>query len=185
VYATHANKMKALANDARKESYVTKPLPYSASAKKVYAKEVATLDIKLNEAIKNKPLERQAQLFANNTVAGKKHDNPDMTPADLKKIKGQALDAARTRVGAGKKNIVITTKEWDAIQAGAVSGSKLGSILNNSDIDTVKQLATPRTKILMSPSKVTKAKQLLSRGYTQAQVADALGVSLSTMKDGI
>jgi len=183
IYADHANKMKALGNAARKESYNLKPLPYSPSAKKVYAKEVASLNAQLNLAYKNKPLERQAQLIANMTVNSKKQSNPDMSASDLKRLKGQALDEARTRVGANKTKIKISSREWEAIQAGAISGSKLGNILSNSDLDRVKELATPRTNRVMTKTKTTKAKQLLKSGYTQSEVADALGVSVSTINN--
>lgn len=185
VYATHANKMKRLGNTARKESLVTKPIPYSPSAKKAYESQVSSLNAKLNIALKNKPLERRAQTVANTVVSTKRQANPNMDAADLKKIKGQALDEARSRTGAKKQQIRINDKEWEAIQAGAISGTKLNSILLNADLDDVKRLATPRTKKLMSPAKTTKAKQLLASGYTQSQVADALGVSTSTIKEAI
>lgn len=185
VYATHANRMKSLANEARKEAEVSTPLPYNPSAKKAYAKEVATLNNKLNTAYKNKPLERQAQLQANVVFRAKKEANPDMQPDQIKKIKGQALTEARIRVGAKKQQIELTPREWEAIQAGAISGTKLDNILKNANLDQVKSLATPRTKTGISSQKATKARRLLSSGYTQAEVADALGVSVSTIKEVI
>ena len=183
VYATHANKLKALANASRKEAVNTTYTPYSPSAKKTYAKEVDTLNAKLNTALKNKPLERQAQLLANAVVAAKKQANPDMDAADLKKIKGQALAEARARMNAKKENIEITDREWEAIQAGAVSTNTLLQILNNTDLDKVKQLATPRTTKTITPAKKQKAKALLAAGYSRSEVADALGVSTSALDD--
>jgi DNA-binding CsgD family transcriptional regulator len=181
VYATHANRLKALANDARKSSVNIEYNPYSPSAKKTYAAEVSSLNAKLNIALKNAPLERQAQLLANSVVAAKRANNPDMDAADLKKIKGQALAEARTRTGAKKTRIEISDREWEAIQAGAVSTNTLTQILNNTDLDRVKQLATPRTSSTMTATKQAKAKLMLSSGYTQSEVADALGISTATI----
>lgn len=185
VYATHANKLKALGDEARRQSVHTKFIPYSAQAKKTYSSEVDTLNAKLNIALQNKPMERQAQLLANTIVSAKRESNPDMDAADLKKIKGQALTEARLRTGAKKQRIEITPREWDAIQSGAISTNKLNQILNNSDLDSVKQLAMPRTTSGISPAKVTKAKQMLATGYTQAEVSDALGISTSTLSKAI
>lgn len=181
VYAMHANKLKGLANQARKESITTAPTTYSPSAKKTYDSEVSSLTAKLNLALMNKPLERQAQLLANSVIAAKRASNPNMEAADLKKIKGQALAEARTRTNAKKQRIEITSKEWEAIQAGAISHNTLTQILNNTDLDKVKQLATPRTSTSLTSAKEAKAKSMLTSGYTQAEVADALGVSTQTL----
>ena len=59
--------------------------------------------------------------MANATVAAKRKDNPDMTKAEVKKASQQALAQARSSVGAKRSNIEITDKEWEAIQAGAIS----------------------------------------------------------------
>lgn len=185
VYAVHANKLKALANEARKTSIATPPIRYSPTAKKAYASEVASLTAQLNLALKNKPLERQAQLLANSVVSAKRQGNPDLTAADIKKIKGQALMEARTRVGAKKEQIKISDREWEAIQSGAITNNVLTQILNNTDLDRVKQLATPRTGIKMTSSKLSRAKSMLAAGRTQAEIADALGVSVSTLLNAI
>lgn len=185
VYADHSNKLKSLANEARRAAVNTKTTPYSPSAKTAYSKEVASLEAKLNVALKNAPLERQAQVLANAVVSQKRAANPDMDAAEVKKVKGQALAEARLRTGARKQRIDITDSEWAAIQAGAISNNKLNQILNNSDLDKVKQLATPKSNTSMSPAKLNRASAMLESGYTQAEVADALGVSLSTLKSGL
>lgn len=185
IYANHSNRLKALANQARKEAVNTRPNPYSPSAKQTYSKEVASLDAKLNVAKKNQPLERQAQLLANTVVSAKRKSNPDMTPDEIKRVKNQALTEARIRTKANKQDIVITDSEWAAIQAGAISSSKLSEILNNSNTERVKELAMPRTAVLMTSSKTQRAQSMLASGYTQAEVAAALGVSLTTLKTSI
>lgn len=181
LYATHSNKLKNLANQARLSALNTPPLVYSPSAKKAYAKEVASLDAQLSLALKNKPLERQAQIIANSVVKAKRQANPGLENDSLKKIEYQALEEARARTGAGKQRIKITPKEWEAIQAGAISNSKLSSILENADLDVVKELASPRPDKVMTSAKTTRAKAMLASGYTRAEVAGALGVSITTL----
>lgn len=183
IYATHANKMKALANEARLSYLNTPPLKYSPSAKKAYAKEVASLEYKYTEALKNAPRERKAQLLANDLVKQKMYDNPQMTPEDIKKVKSHALKVARERMGAESKQVYIEDKEWEAIQAGAISDSRLALIIAKSDRDRVTDLATPHTKGTMTDARIARAKAMADRGYTRAEIADALDVSTSTLSD--
>lgn len=185
IYADHANKLKALGNEARKEYTRITPTKYSPSAKKAYAAEVESLQAKLRLAQRNAPLERKAQLLANAMYAAKKEANPDMDKDQQKKEKGRCLNTARERVGAGKQRIEITDREWQAIQAGAISNNTLTQIINNTDLDRLKQLATPRTSVGMSAAKVAQAKSMLARGYTTAEVADALGVSTGTIQKAV
>lgn len=183
IYATHANKLKALANEARKESLGVKPLKYNPEAKKEYALEVSSLNAQLNEALKNAPLERRAQLIANRDFSLITDSHPEYKEdADkIKKIKGQCLSQARLKVGSGKTKIKITPKEWEAIQKGAITHNKLTQILKNADMDVVKSYAMPRNGTVMPPSKVARAKRLLSNGYTTSEIADFLGVSVGTI----
>jgi hypothetical protein len=185
IYAEHSNRLKALANDARKETVGIKLTKYSPSAKAAYSNEVASINSKLNLAEKNAPLERQAQLIANTVVSQKRQANPGMDPADVTKIKNQALTEARVRTGAGKDPVRLTQAEWDAIQAGAISHSKLERVIKHSDLETVKKLAQPKYQPKMTSTKILRAKTMIDSGYTQAEVAQQLGVSLSTLKAGI
>lgn len=185
IYANHANRLKALGNAARKSMVNTKDTTYSPSAAKIYAKEVSTLTSKLNVALKNAPVERKAQIVANAVVRQKRQSNPDMDRDDLKKLESRELTRARTRLGAKKTLVDITASEWEAIQAGAISTSRLSKILRNADLDKVKTLATPRQPRVMTASKQARAKALLSSGRTPSEVADILGVALSTLKSSI
>lgn len=183
VYADHANKLKALANSARKTSLTTKPIPYSPEAKAKYRQEVDSLNAKLNIALKNRPLERKAQLLANERVKLVRQNNPDMDKDDIKKLKNQALTQARLQTGASKKArlVDITDREWEAIQSGAISTNKLSQIIQNSDLDILKQRSMPRESKGISDAKRARAKMLESNGYTLAEIADSLGVSTSTI----
>lgn len=185
VYATHSNRLKSLGNEARLTSLHTPTIPYSPSAKKHYKDQVDSLTAKLHIAERNAPLERQAQVLANTWVTAIRESNPDMDYAEEKKVKAQALIEARTRTGAGKKKIEIEPKEWEAIQAGAISNDRLTRILKNSDVDQIKELATPKPKRLMTTSKLARAQSMLDSGHTQAEVAAALGVSLTTLKTSL
>ncbi len=181
IYADHSNRLKSLANEARLSMINTPRLKYSSSAKKAYSPEVKSLDAKLALAKKNSPLERQAQIIGNASYKAIVDANPTLSKDSRKKLKYQQLEEARRRVGAKKIFIDITPKEWDAIQNGAVSNNKLEEILANSNLETVRKLATPRRQVLMTPTNTNKARRLLAQGYTRAEVADALGVSLSTL----
>jgi hypothetical protein len=185
IYAEHSNRLKGMANEARKELVSTKLTPYSPSAAKTYAHEVGGLKAKLNRAEKNAPLERQAQVVANRIVAQKKRANPDMDKDEEKKIKGQALKEARLRTGAGKERIKIDDNEWQAIQQGAISNHMLEKILKHSDLDIVKARATPRENPVMTSVMQSRAKQMLNSGYTLSEVADSLGVAMSTLTSSV
>lgn len=183
VYADYANSMKAMANKARVEMYHTPNLAVNAAAKKTYANEVASLEKKLNEALLNTPKERAAIRQTNAVVKAKKLDNPDMSKEDIRKANQQALSTARHDVGSltrKQRNITLTDKEWEAIQAGAISDSKLRQILNNTDADDLRQRSTPRQTTTLSPAKISKI-QNMSSTYTIAQIAEATGLSTSTV----
>jgi predicted DNA binding protein len=185
VYASYANELKALANTSRKNALSVNPIPRNASSAKVYANEVESLDRKLTLANMNKPYEREAQVYANSVIVRKRQANPDMDKDELKKVRNQALAEARVRTGAKKAQVDITDREWEAIQAGAISPSKLSQILQNADLDKVKTLATPRTKLTITTAKRERAQSMITSGYTLAEVANALGVSTSTLSKSL
>lgn len=180
-YARYANEMKALANKARLDIINTDKTPYSPTAKKTYQAEVDSLDAKLNIALLNAPRERQAQLMANAIMTAKKQDNPDMTKSEIKKASQQALTQARNSVGAKREPIKISDREWEAIQAGAISESKLVQIMQHVDMDNLRQRATPRATTTISTAKQNKIKSMSNAGYTTSEIAEALGVSTSTI----
>ena len=184
LYADYANKMKSLANQARKEMVTTGKIQYSASAKAAYEPEVKSLMAKLNTALLNAPRERQAQLRANAEVNAKRAENKDMKPADIKKAGQRALSKYRTELGSvarRDRSIKVTDKEWEAIQAGAISENTLMKILANTDADSLRQRATPRTTNTVSAAQVNRIKALRASNYTLAEIASKLGVSPTTV----
>lgn len=191
VYADYANSMKSLANQARKEMISTGKIEYSATAKATYQKEVASLMRKLNDAELNTPRERAAQRLANAEVnakaqAYKEKNGTKMESGDLKKLKQQAITKARNEVGSVSRrdrNINITDAEWEAIQAGAISENKLKRILNNTDVDKLKERAMPRSTSTLSQAQIDRIKALADSNYTLEQIAKKVGKSTSTVSN--
>ena len=179
-YADYSNKLKAMANQARLDALKTPTSKQSPSAKRAYSKEVASLDAKLTLAKRNAPLERQANIIAAKELTAIRTHDPTMDKDRIKKVKYQLLTEARNRTGASKHKIKVTDDEWNAIQAGAIGSSKLNEILNNADMETIRKHATPN-QYLMTPAKTDRAKTMLAQGYTRQEVADQLGVSLTTL----
>lgn len=182
-YAEYANKLKSLANEARKEIKATGTLKYSPEAKKAYEPEVTRLQSALALANSNKPRERQAQVLANARIKEKIEADPDLANDKkmLKKVSQQAIVAARQQVGAKRHPITISDKEWEAIQAGAISDNVLSQILDSADIDNLRQRATPRANNELSNGKIALIKARAASGYTNAQIAESLGISASTV----
>ena len=190
IYADYANGMKALANRARKEMLATGNLKYDPSAANVYKAEVDSLKARLNEAEKNSVRERQAMRLTNAEVRAKmkaaEDSGSEMSGKEIRKANQQALTKYRQEVGSVSRrdrNIKITDKEWEAIQAGAIHESTLKRILNNADADELRQRATPRESLAISTAKANRINSMNATGnYTIAQIADQLGLSVTTVK---
>lgn len=184
-YAQYSNSMKALANRARRDMIGIKPPKRDAVAARKYAPSVNSLKAKLRRAQMHEPLERKAQLVANQKFEIRKSSNPDLDNDGIKKLKNRCLKEAREEVGSNKAKFTVTDKEWEAIQHHAVSTNVLEQVLNYADNDQIKELATPRTRNKMPPYAIGRAKAMLNRGFTWAEVAQALGVSVSTLQNNI
>lgn len=188
IYADYANAMKGLANKARLEAVSTGKIAYSKTAKQTYAPEVESLNEKLRIALMNAPRERQAQLRTSAEVNAKiqkaKDEGRELKKDEVKKASQQALTKYRTSVNSVSRrdrSIKITDREWDAIQAGAVSENTLKKILNNADIDDLRQRATPRATTDLSQAKINRIKAYAGSNYTIGEIAKKLGVSTSTV----
>ena len=180
-YADYANYMKSLANNARKEMVSAGRIKYNREANATYRAEVDNLNHQLEIALMNAPRERQAQLAANSEIKAMKKANPDMTKKEAKKKGQQALSRARIAFGAKRNPISITPRAWEAIQAGAISENVLSQILRFADLDEVRSYATPRTRTVLTPAKIGRIQAMKNSGYTTAQIAEAIGVSTSTI----
>ena len=187
VYADYANSMKDMANKARIEMANTGKIAYNRDAKKIYQNEVNSLMDKLNKAELNVTRERAANRMAAATVSAKQkaaeESGTKMKPKEVKKAGQQALTRAREEVGSVSRkdrNIIITDKEWEAIQAGAVSETILKRVLNNSDPDSLREKAMPKSSKTVSQATANRIKAM-SASYTIQQIADKLGLSTSTV----
>lgn len=185
VYADHSNRLKKLANQARLEYLGTPKVTRSPSAAETYRDEVVSLKAKLDQAKRNRPLERQANLIAGFVYDAKKASNPELDRDQLRRERSKALANARHRMQATRYEVEFSPKEWDAVQAGAISDSMLNDLLNRADLTQVRKLATPRTQRVVTPSKLARAQRMLSSGYTRAEVARALGIPLGTLDDAL
>lgn len=181
-YADYSNKMKTLADTARKQYLQTGNLKKSSSAAQTYKEEVDSLQNKLETAARNAPKERRASVIANSVVKAQVDANPDMGKDEIKKARQNAIEDARAQVGASGRGtkVNITDREWEAIQAGAISDSKLTQILRYADSDRVKELATPKDTAI-SQARISRIKAMSNAGFTASEIADRLGISSSTV----
>lgn len=180
LYSDYIKGIMKTKNEAMKSSMGIETPKYSKEAAKIYAPERQSLDAKLNTALLNAPKARQVQILTNKLY--RENLLPDMDKDQKKKLKSRALAQATVTVGAKKSNIEITEKEWEAVQAGAISKTKLIQILDNANMDTIRKLATPR-ELKLSTAKADRARLLLSKGYTYAEVAKTMGVSTTVLQE--
>ena len=110
-----------------------------------------------------------------------------MEDKEIEKIESMALKTARARVGSNRTatRISPTEAEWEAIQAGAVTNHMMGQIVANANSDTIKSLALPRASKDVTAGQLSRAKAMAVNGATNAQIAEALGISTSTLRDAL
>lgn len=186
LYADFSNKLKAMANQARKEAANMKGIQRNPEAAKTYASEVASLKEKYNNMIANKPKERKAMLIANANIKAKIQEqglDPTIDKKEIKKISSVEMQRARDSVGASgrKSKVTFTDREWEAVQAGAISDNMLTKFLNSSDSDEIVKRAMPKNVAVMTSAKMSKANAMLRSGYSYAEIAKACGVPESTV----
>jgi DNA-binding CsgD family transcriptional regulator len=182
-YADYANKMKDLANKARLEYKATPTLKRSASAAKAFEPEVNRLMAALKVAQLNAPLEREAQRIANARVKAKVQANNITDKDEISKIRRAAISDARNSTGASGKRtrITISDGEWTAIQSGAISDTTLSEILRYAEPKSVRERATPRRTTQLSDARISRIKAMANSGHTNAEIAEALGISTSAV----
>lgn len=192
LYADFSNKLKAMAAQARKEAVNMKGIQRDSEAAKTYAAEVMSLKDKYTTMLANKPKERKAMLIANANIKAKIQElglDPQNTEdkKEIKKISSVEMQRARDKVGASgqKSKVRFSDREWEAIQAGAISDNMLSKFLNSSDSDEIVKRAMPKTTASLSSAKLSKARAMLRSGYTYKEIAQACGVPESTVYDAL
>ena len=178
-YADYANRLKVISNEATKASMTTPSFKRNPLAAKQYAPQVESLRAKVQKAAANAPRERQAQALAEQLYRERNTD--ELSNDARKKLRNQSLAEARQTANAHREVVKVTPEEWRAIDNEAVSANLLKDIIRYGEIDKLTELAKPRTP-KMTTARVSRAKALLANGYTYADVAKSLGVSVSTLK---
>jgi len=179
-YATYANTLRAMANEARKEYLVTGDITYNKQAEEKYHEEAEHLLSELMISELNAPRERMAQLYSRSIYLSLK-DNPDITKKELKKAADSALAEGRTRFGASRHKIDISPREWEAIQSGAIKKTNLEKILKYADSDKVRQYATPKDAVALTTGQKARIRAALDSGKSAALLAEQYNVSVSTI----
>lgn len=187
LYADYANKCKALARKTRLESENIKENDVNKKAAETYAEEVKSIEDKLFYRTTLSPSDRQALRIAQTHMKAIRDENPYMDIEDYKKKSAQAMSAARSRVfPTGKKEkIDITPKEWEAINADAISKTKLDKLFRYTNDEQIKEYAMPKTKSkgeMLSPAEIATIKSYREHDRTWAEIAPLFGVSVSTLK---
>lgn len=185
-YVDYANYMKQMARTARAEAVNIPAYKVNRSAATTYANEVASLQHKYNLAMREKPYERKANAIADVVTRQQKKYDPELRDDKdaLKKLRMRNLAAARQVVTGDRKKYTmhLTDKEWEAIQARAITMTRCQEILSMCDLDELRERATPRNKAGLTASQIATAKRLLRNdAYTLEEVARRVGVSASTL----
>lgn len=188
-YAEYANKLKAMANQARKEYANTKDNPKDSAAAAEYDEEVKSIKAKIAVAATNAPRERRAQILANAYVHQITQEHPELLDKnhkkELRRIKQRAIADARDQVGAKGKDtrVDISDREWEAISKNAIAGSTLNELMRYADADKIRERAMPKATTVVSPAKVAQIKALSANGFSNADIAERTGLSISTIHD--
>ena len=189
-YAKYAKRMKDMANEARKEMVYIEIEKVNPSAAKLYETEVKSLKAKLNNAIKQAPREAYAQMLANAEMERQYRVDPTIEKwsKEDKKARQRAIEKARESVGSDRRNrnFEITDREWEAIQARAVSHSTLREILKYTDPDMLRERATPKPNNRNGVTDAQKARiraMYNNKVYTISQIAKEMGLSTTTISN--
>lgn len=183
-YANYANYLKAVANEARRESVGLTETKYNPSANKTYAREVESLNRKYNELQKRRSYEATADIIANENYKAWLWDGNNFYATDEQKSKQnqRLMTQARQKVGlTSRMTLEITPKEWEAIQAGAIGSSKLAKLLGRADIDVIKSYATPYKSNKLTQAQINRIKALSASGKGNSEIAEAMGINVSTV----
>ena len=184
LYSVYVNNMKELANKARKEELAIKETKLNLSAAKAYADEVQSLKFKQEQSIMNAQRERAAQRLAAVNIEKRLDEDGNrnhLTSEQKGKLRQQEISKARVVYGAKRNLATITDKEVAAINAGAIGSSVLRDILSSIDQTELRKAFMPKDDRSISTAKQNRIAGMARSGYTNAQIADALGISVSTV----
>lgn len=182
IYATYANNLKSLGNEARKKSILAnKEIKYDKALSIEYADEIKSISGKLKEQRKYAPRERQAQRQASYIVRAKIEQNggwDSVDKDDRAKIAQQALAAQRAKYDSKRQSITLTPREWEAVEKGACKKTLIVDLMKNIDSDYLKEHVMPKSNTSIPANKLSRMRNMLKNGYTIKEVADQLNVSI-------
>lgn len=187
IYSNYARSMKQLGDSARKEAVHTTLLSTSPQSKKKYATEISEIDEMLNKAKAHAPIERKAQIIAKSVLDDKRQKAGAgvLTKAEQARIRSQALAKARASLGGSRPKVHLTDKQWEAVDKGAISKSKITQLLRFMPAEEVREHALPKKRAAVSQSQVNLMIAWKASGYTNGEIADMLGLSPTTVGDYI
>src|SRR5699024_1932737 len=187
-YQHYIEQLQVIKNNGQKELStidIPKRDPYAA---KSYSHEVLSLNSKIKSISAQAPLERKAQVEANKAFKEYIKANPTISTDRKKSLRSEMLNNARLSNGVTpyEKKVHITPKEWDAIQANAISKTALEKLLSKADMDELREYATPKNRKAISPAKLASIKRMMaSSNYTLAEIAQSTGLSPNTIKSAL
>ena len=181
MYADYATSLKSMANQARLESLSVKGSLYNKEAAQTYSEEVKSINAKITTSKLNKPRERMAQYDATTRAQAIRKAN-DMTSEEYSKLKTVELNRARIRYGSKREKLELTDREWEAIQAGAITNTTLDAFIGAVGMDQVVAKCTPTSKNGLTPSQINRIKIMYNSGQynSMEEIASAMGISSST-----
>ena len=142
------------------------------------------MEAKLNNALKNAPRERMAVRLTAVEVNNRKKEDPTLNSEDIRKLSQRTQSKYRDQLGSvtrKNRSIIIEDREWEAIQAGAISENKLKQILTNSDPDILRQRAMPKQSKSLSGGQVARIKAMSNSNFTISQIAEKMNVSTAVV----
>lgn len=196
-YAKFANTMHDIAKKARYTAVNTQGVTYSKSAYLAFKDDVDNLLEQVRKAELNRPRERAAQTLANAKrqidIERWKEAHPGYSNTEYKnymkeykkKVATKSLTNSRATVGAARSEIILTDRQWQAINLNAINQTNLNKIFKYANMDDVRARALPRNDQSLSTAKLAKMKAMRASGYSNAEIAESLDVSVSTVTNYI
>lgn len=188
LYAKHSDELKEMARLARKEARNLPSDVVDLHAKKQYKDEVESIKNKLKTKEINSIKEKQATIDATLAIREnvRTQDYPDKK--EYTKMASRVLAASREKYGKEKYKVSITDKELSAIEAHAITKTDIEKLVMSMDDASLERfqnrIVSKNTKTGLTPGQQALIKSKLKTGmYTQQEIADSFGVSLSTIRN--
>lgn len=188
IYASHSDALKEMARIARKNARNLPSDKVDIQAKKKYISEVESIKNKLKTKEINSIKEKQATIDATLSIREniRTKDYPDKK--EYTKMASRVLAASRNKYGKEKYKVSITDKELEAIEAHAITKTDIEKLILSMDDASLEKFQTRissrNTRTGLTPGQQALIRSKMKTGlYTQQEIADAFGVSISTIRN--